>query len=377
MVILMQENRAFDHYFGTPARRARLRRSPAHRPAERQAGLAPAARDQASPRPSAPSTWTPTATRAESMASLDHSWKGSHAWWKHHDAWIPAKAPADHGLLHPRRHPVLLRAGRRLHGLRRLPLLDLRPDQSRTGCSCSPAPAGWPPATGSQIVVTNPPDDEQLDRRPAPRRQGLRGLRLAHLRRAAAGGGRLLAGLPGVRQLRRQRPGLFRRFRGIGPTRRSISEAAPGSAGSTRENAKTSKGEHLVAEFAKDVAADRLPQVSWIVPSYRLCEHPSRHPRRRAPSTAAHDRGAGRQPEGLGQDRLHPELRRERRLLRPCAAADPGPRRGARARAPSPRTGEDLSRRAGGPGPAGADDRRLALDARAATSIPSSSTTPR
>ena len=32
------------------------------------------------------------ATRAQSLWSLDHSWKGSHERWKWHDAWIPAKS---------------------------------------------------------------------------------------------------------------------------------------------------------------------------------------------------------------------------------------------------------------------------------------------
>ncbi len=49
-------------------------------------------------------------------------------------------------------------------------------------------------------------------------------------------------------------------------------------AGSNAQNAKTSRGEHLVAAFAADVQADRLPQVSWIVAPYILCEHPSATP---------------------------------------------------------------------------------------------------
>ena len=48
--------------------------------------------------------------------------------------------------------------------------------------------------------------------------------------------------------------------------------------GSNADNAMSSDGEHLVAAFARDVAADRLPQVSWIVAPYKLCEHPSATP---------------------------------------------------------------------------------------------------
>ncbi|HEX4183474.1 MAG TPA: alkaline phosphatase family protein, partial [Caulobacteraceae bacterium] len=48
--------------------------------------------------------------------------------------------------------------------------------------------------------------------------------------------------------------------------------------GSNPANAKTSDGEHLVAAFARDVAADALPKVSWIVAPYKVCEHPSATP---------------------------------------------------------------------------------------------------
>src|SRR5262249_49256744 len=37
------------------------------------------------------------ATSAENIASLDHSWKGSHQRRKHHDAWIGAKTPMTMG----------------------------------------------------------------------------------------------------------------------------------------------------------------------------------------------------------------------------------------------------------------------------------------
>ena len=49
-------------------------------------------------------------------------------------------------------------------------------------------------------------------------------------------------------------------------------------AGSTVENAKTSRGEHLVAALAADAKARTLPQVSWIVAPYIMCEHPSASP---------------------------------------------------------------------------------------------------
>jgi phospholipase C len=48
--------------------------------------------------------------------------------------------------------------------------------------------------------------------------------------------------------------------------------------GSTKDNARASRGEHLVAALAKDVREGTLPQVSWIVAPYIMCEHPAAGP---------------------------------------------------------------------------------------------------
>src|SRR5215471_12721110 len=87
VVIFMQENRSFDHYFGT------LR------------GVRGFSDPRAITLPNGKPVWfqpnenkavTPFrldtgSTSAQCMKSLDHSWKGSHDLWKHHDAWIPTK----------------------------------------------------------------------------------------------------------------------------------------------------------------------------------------------------------------------------------------------------------------------------------------------
>src|SRR6202034_4045286 len=38
-----------------------------------------------------------TVSRAQTLYSLDHSWKGSHDRWKHYDHWIAAKGPLTMG----------------------------------------------------------------------------------------------------------------------------------------------------------------------------------------------------------------------------------------------------------------------------------------
>src|SRR5258707_11897584 len=82
VVILMQENRSFDHYFGTlrgvrgygDPRPLTL---PSGEPVWNQPGKGGAGAV-------APFHFDIAATRAESIFSLDHSWKGTHQRWKHH-----------------------------------------------------------------------------------------------------------------------------------------------------------------------------------------------------------------------------------------------------------------------------------------------------
>src|SRR5580698_8494780 len=88
VVIFMQENRSFDHYFGT-LRGVRGFADP--RPLRLPGGASVFHQPR---RAGAKEVVTPfrlnaSATRAQSIDSLDHSWKGSQDLWRWHDAWIP------------------------------------------------------------------------------------------------------------------------------------------------------------------------------------------------------------------------------------------------------------------------------------------------
>ena len=191
------------------ARRARLRRSEAHHLAKRRARLEAARqgrrrhgrplpfrhrrhprRDPLQPRPQLEGQ--PRAL--EAPRRLDRG-----------------QGPPDHGLFHPRGPAVPLRAGRRVHGLRRLLLLDLRPDQPEPAVPVQRHQRAFG-GRRQQDRGRQPDRGDQRDCRRGERLQDLQGPHLADLRRAAAGGRRLLAHLPGVRQLRRQRPGLLRQL---------------------------------------------------------------------------------------------------------------------------------------------------------------------
>ena len=70
----------------------------------------------------------------------------------------------------------------------------------------------------------------------------------------------------------------FANFRGAGVSSDIGKRGRSWPAGSTKENAVQSRGEHIIAGFASDVAANKLPQVSWIVAPYIMCEHPEAPP---------------------------------------------------------------------------------------------------
>ncbi len=95
IVVLMQENRSFDHYFGT-LRGVRGFGDPRAitLPSGQPVWMQPTRDGKAVVSPFHLESET---SRAQTLYSLDHSWKGSHARWKHYDAWIPTKGPLTMG----------------------------------------------------------------------------------------------------------------------------------------------------------------------------------------------------------------------------------------------------------------------------------------
>lgn len=280
VVILMQENRSFDHYFGT-LRGVRGFGDP--RPIDLPSGQPvwkqPAPKDAKGDGVSivSPFHLDTQSTRAETMFSLDHSWKGSHARWKHHDAWIPAKSPLCMGY-HTRAdlpfYYALADAFTVCDAYHCSIFAQTNPNRLFLFTGTSGLAAG----DDSKIVVANPPEEKNNNSNPAedsPEFKGLAWPTYAERLQAAGVNWRVYQEYDNYGD-----NGLayFKSFRGIGPDSELYRRGRAWVPGATKANAKTSKGEHLVAAFAADVAADRLPQVSWIVPSYQLSEHPSATP---------------------------------------------------------------------------------------------------
>ena len=132
VVMLMQENRSFDHYFGTLAGVRGFDDPKALTAFQRQIGLLSTGSRESRAATCCRSISTPARTSAQKIPSTSHAWNVQHDAWNggKMDNWLPAHRKADgakgalrHGLSHPGRHPVPVRPRRSVHHLRRLPLL--------------------------------------------------------------------------------------------------------------------------------------------------------------------------------------------------------------------------------------------------------------
>ncbi len=275
VVILMQENRSFDHYFGT-LRGVRGYGDP--RPLTLPNGQSvwnqPGKDGAAAVSPFHLDT---NATRAETMFSLDHSWKGSHARWKHHDAWIPAKSPLTMGYFTRADIPfyyALADAFTICDAYYCSIFAPTNPNRLFLFSGTSGLSAG----DTSRIVITNPPEEKNNNANPledSPEFKGLKWPTYAERLQAAGVSWKVYQEYENYGD-----NGLsyFDNFRGIGPESVLYQRGRAWSPGSTKDNCKDSDGRWLVDQFAADVAADRLPQVSWIVTNYKLSEHPQASP---------------------------------------------------------------------------------------------------
>ena len=143
VVLLMQENRSFDHYFGTLAGVRGFDDADALKlPNGKSVFYQP---DPVNPNGYLlPFHLDTRTTSAQKIPSTSHAWSVQHDAWNggKMDNWMPAHRKADggqsalrHGLSHARGHPVPVRAGRGVHDLRRLPLLRAWDRPGPIGCT--------------------------------------------------------------------------------------------------------------------------------------------------------------------------------------------------------------------------------------------------
>lgn len=274
VVILMQENRSFDHYFGT-LRGVRGFSDP--RPVMLPSGDPVWCQPRASKGPATPFHLDSRSTSAQCMGSLDHSWKESHARWKHHDAWIAQKGEMTMGYFKRQDIPVF-------HAL-----ADAFTICDAYHCSVfgptNPnrmflftGTSGLAVGNEGMQAIANPPDEPNEtanQANDAPQFEGYGWTTYAERLHEAGIDWRVYQEYDNYGD---NALAYFARFRNLDPHSEFCRRARDWVAGSNAHNAKQSRGEHLVAAFAADVANGRLPQVSWIVAPYIMCEHPAASP---------------------------------------------------------------------------------------------------
>ena len=274
IVVLMQENRAFDHYFGTmrgvrgygDPRPVTLRtgKSVFHQPTPDGTGhVLPFHMDSAT-------------TNGPLIKSLDHSWKGDAAEWANYDVWIKHKTPLTMGYFtrsdipfyHALADAFTIGDGyyASIHG-------PTNPNRMFlfTGTS------GLSVGDAGRQAVENVDDGNWTGdmTRDKPGFVAAGWTTYAERLQASGISWHLYQEFDnfGDNSL-----AYFKSFRGLAPGHELAKRGRAVVAGSTPENAAASSAQHLVDAFAADVAANRLPQVSWIVAPTKYCEHPEAPP---------------------------------------------------------------------------------------------------
>ena len=379
VVILMQENRSFDHYYGTMrgvrgfGDRSGRRPCPAASDVFHQPDLRAGRRRL----PAARSTSTPSKVDGQDLGDLAHGWD-DHAPGRNggaYNKWVAGQDRDDHGLLHRAGHPVPPRAGRRVHRLRQLLLLDPGPDRRRTGSTYWTGTIDPARASGGPVNC-NPATTSRVCRWTTyPERLQAAGVSWQVYANNEVGDD---GSAPVRRRLRRQ-PAVAvpERTTTRWPPRDPRSTSSPTAAGCQTWQPDSGQGtdvDHVLAQFIADCAAGTLPAVSWVVAPVRLLRTPRRAPGRRRGLRAGRAERVVGQPEALATTTVvFYRLRRERRLLRPRCRRPPWPQ-------PRRQPGRRVCHSAAGPiglGPRVPMTVDLAVEPRRLGQLRRSSTTPR
>jgi len=274
VVILMQENRAFDHYFGT-LRGVRGYGDP--RPMTLRNGKTsfhqPAADGQGTV---LPFHMASRRTSGQLIKSLDHSWKGDAAEWADYDVWIKHKTPLSMG--HFRREDIPFYHAladaftigdgyyASLHGPTNPNRMFLFSGTSglSVGDDGKQAVENADDGNWTGDMASDKPDFAAAAWTTYPERLQKAGISWRLYQEYDNFGDNSLA--------------YFKSFRGLAPMSDLYRRGRAIVPGSTAANAPQTDASHLVAAFAADVAAGTLPQVSWIVAPTKFSEHPEAPP---------------------------------------------------------------------------------------------------
>jgi len=274
VVILMQENRSFDHYFGM-LRGVRGFSDP--RPLVLPSGQSVWHQPGPGGETVMPFRLNSKNSAAQSLPSLDHSWKGTHARWKNHDAWISAKSSMTMG--HFAREDIPFYYA----------LADAFTICDAYHCSLfgptNPnrlflfsGTNGLAVGNDGLQAIENPADETNETADPKNDAAAFAPYRWTTYAERLHGAGIDWRIYQEYDNFGDNGVAYFARFRGLDPASQLYQRARDWAPTSNAGNAKQSRGEHLLARFTDDVAKGRLPQVSWIIAPAILSEHPAACP---------------------------------------------------------------------------------------------------
>lgn len=273
VVVLMQENRSFDHYFGA-LRGVRGFDDP--RAIRLPGGASVWQQPRTGGDPVMPFRLDTTLTSAQCMDDINHDWKGTHARWKAFDHWVREKGPMCMG-----------------HFTRRdLPFYYALAD-AFTVCDawfCSvhgpTNPNRMHLFTGTSGLSVNRPGNHAVNNvddgnwtgemsRDNPSFAAYDWMTYAERLEQAGVSWKVYQEYDnyGDNSL-----AYFRNFRGIPTTSPLYRRGRAYAPGSNASNAYTTLGQPLIEQFRNDVRNNALPQVSWLVAPFSMCEHPQAAP---------------------------------------------------------------------------------------------------
>lgn len=275
VVILMQENRSFDHYLGA-LRGVRGFDDPRPIPLPGGKTVWQQPNRVGSTKTTLPFRLDTTATAAQCLADIDHSWKGTHGLWKNHDAWVQTKGPFCMGHFTRADLPfyyALADAFTVCDAYYCSIFGPTNPNRMHMFTGTSGLTAG---NAGTQVV--NNKDDGNWTADMSKDNASFAAYTwTTYAERLQAAGVSWKVYQEYDNYGDNSLP-WFRNFRNLSTSSPLYQRGRAWVAGSTAQNASASRGEHLVNAFRRDVEAGTLPQVSWLVAPYIMSEHPAATP---------------------------------------------------------------------------------------------------
>ena len=273
VVILMQENRSFDHYFGC-LQGVRGYGDP--RAETLPDGNSVFAQPDGKGGHVMPFVFNTAHTSSACLASLDHSWKGTQAEWNDWNTWVPHKTPMTMGHFTRAEIPyyyALADAFTVCDAYHASIFGPTNPNRLflftgtnglAVGNAGKQAIENVDDGNWSADMAHDRADFEPFRWTTYPEKLQQAGVSWRIYQEYDNFGDNPLAS--------------FAQFRNLDPRSWAYQRARMIVPGSTAANMHEIEGNHLVAAFEHDIAHGRLPQVSWIVPPAALSEHPNAPP---------------------------------------------------------------------------------------------------